>query len=319
MNLDQLAKEVGGKLIGNKHLDVQGLASFEAAKENEAVVLMDKKYQTKLLKSRSKILITKEALDDFENQVIVANPREAFYHLMTLFYGDYYGFNFDNLENEPKRPVSEKIHSSCVIGHASKIGKNVRIAAHVVIGSNCIIGDNVTIFPNVTLYDHTVIGDNVIIHSGSVIGADGFGYHFSKGEWKKVPHIGKVIIGNRVEIGSNVSIDRGCLGNTVISNGAKIDNLVHIAHNCEIGSDTAIAAQVGTLGRAKIGNNVQIGGQSGVTDISIGDGAIVTARSGVTTDVKQGEIVSGFPARNHKSELKFQAFLRKLFQKKRNE
>jgi len=184
-----------------------------------------------------------------------------------------------------------------VIGPDVVLGRDVRVDAGTVIVARCRIGDGAHLHANVTLYPGTRIGPGSIIHSGAVIGADGFGFVPTPTGAVKIPHIGGVEIGAQVEIGANTTVDRGVLGDTVVQDGAKIDNLCQIAHNCVIGRGTVLAAQVGIAGSAKIGSGVQIGGQVGAAGhITIGDRARIAAQSGVCNDVAEGEEVMGFPA-----------------------
>ena len=174
-----------------------------------------------------------------------------------------------------------------------------------------LLDKNCIIEPNVTIHSNTIIGDNSQIHSGTVIGTDGFGFYNENDEWFKIPHIGSVIIGQNVEIGANCVIDKGCLGKTYINDGTKIDNLVHIAHNSKIGKNCAIAAQVGCLGGAIVEDSVQIGGQTGIAKVVVGHHSVITARAGVTKSLPPHSIASGFPAWDHKKEMKKEISIRK--------
>jgi UDP-3-O-[3-hydroxymyristoyl] glucosamine N-acyltransferase len=212
-----------------------------------------------------------------------------------------------------------------------RVGKNVRIGENVSIGNNCIFGNDVNIFPfsyignnveigdNSTIYPHSVIldgtkiGNDVKIYPGVVIGSDGFGYHRIGGELEALPHIGRVVIGDRVEVGALTMIDRGTLGNTIIGAGTKIDNSVHIAHNVKIGKNVIILAQVGIAGSCEVGENVVIAGQVGIADhVKIGKNAVVAAKSGVAKDVKAGEVVFGYPAGKRASAIRNLSYLKRL-------
>ena len=195
----------------------------------------------------------------------------------------------------------------------TKYGKNVQIGQNTVINSNCVIGDNVIIHDNVSIYSCTDIGDNSIIHSGSVIGSDGFGYAPNNSGWHKIEHLGGVKIGKNVEIGAKTAVDRGALGDTIIEDGVKIDNQVHIAHNTIIGENTAIAGQSGTAGSVKIGKNCQIAGQVGIIGhIEIADNVVVMAKTLVTKSLKEAGAYSGvMPIQKHKDSLKFIAKIKK--------
>jgi UDP-3-O-[3-hydroxymyristoyl] glucosamine N-acyltransferase len=200
--------------------------------------------------------------------------------------------------------ISEKV----VIGHQSKIYPDSFIGEHVSIGSHTII------HPGVKIYKDCVIGDHVIIHSGAVIGSDGFGFAYENGKFNKIPQLGNVVIENDVEIGANCSIDRATIGSTLIKKGAKLDNLIQIAHNVEIGENTVIAAQAGISGSSKIGNHVMIGGQAGIVGhIKIAAGTKINAQSGVSKEIKEnGTSITGSPAFEYKSALKSQAVFKNL-------
>jgi len=193
------------------------------------------------------------------------------------------------------------------------IGPRTRVLAGATVGARARIGASSILHPGVTIYPDCVVGDRVIIHSGVVIGSDGFGYATEDGVHLKIPHLGRVVIEDDVEIGANTTIDRGTLGETRIGRGTKIDNLVQVAHNVSIGEGAILVAQVGVGGSATIGPGAMLAGQSGVVDHqAVGARAIVLGRSGVTKDVPPGAMVSGFPARDHHEELRVQAAVRRL-------
>jgi UDP-3-O-[3-hydroxymyristoyl] glucosamine N-acyltransferase len=200
-------------------------------------------------------------------------------------------------------------------GENVKIGNNTKIYPNTYIGDNVQIGDNCVIHPGVKIYFGCIIRKNVVIHAGTVIGSDGFGFApQSDGSFKKVPQIGNVVIEDNVEIGANASIDRATIGSTIIKAGAKLDNLIQIAHNVEVGHHTVIAAQAGVSGSTKIGDNVMIGGQAGlVGHIQIADGSKINAQSGVSKSLKTpNTAVTGSPAADYTSALRSQAVFRNL-------
>jgi len=201
------------------------------------------------------------------------------------------------------------------IGENVQIGNNVKIFPNAYIGDNVKIGNNSMIHPGVKIYHDCVLGNNVTIHAGSVIGSDGFGFApQADGTYKKVPQIGNVVMEDNVEIGANVTIDRATMGSTIIKCGAKLDNLIQIAHNVEVGTNTVIAAQAGVSGSTKIGNNVRIGGQAGIVGhIVIADGSLINAQSGVSKSLKvPNSLVTGSPAHDYTSTLRSQAVFRNL-------
>ena len=211
------------------------------------------------------------------------------------------------------------IESNVFIGDNVQIGDNVHLMPGVYIGDDVLIGDNTVIKPNVTLMEKTRIGNNVIIHSGSVIGSDGYGFTQDANAHEKIIHTGYVSIGNHVEIGACNTIDRGTLGMTIIGNGVKTDNLVHIAHNVKIGDNTLIVAQVGIAGSTKVGKNVIIAGKAGITGhVTIGDGSIVGPYAGVHSDVPENKIVSGIPHMPHDRWRKVVSIISRLPEMRKN-
>ncbi|GHS87350.1 UDP-3-O-acylglucosamine N-acyltransferase [Campylobacterota bacterium] len=210
-----------------------------------------------------------------------------------------------------------EVSDTAKIGQDSSIGANCMIMAGVYIGDEVTIGDDVVLYPNVVIYNRTKIGAHVRIHAGTVVGSDGFGYaRGPNGEHIKIRHLGRTVIEDNVEIGANSTIDRASLGETIIRRGTKIDNLVHIAHGCEIGERSLIAAQVGFAGGAKAGKNLVVGGQSGFAGhIEITDNVTVAARSGATKSVKTGGVYAGFPLIDHRKWLKLRAIMMRLLKR----
>jgi UDP-3-O-[3-hydroxymyristoyl] glucosamine N-acyltransferase len=211
--------------------------------------------------------------------------------------------------------VGQNVHlgRNTVIGENSKIGDNTIVESNCVIAENVSIGKNCRLFPNVTVYADTEIKNNVILHSGCVIGADGFGYLFHEGLQQKIPHVGNVIIENDVEIGANSTVDRSTLSTTIIGKGTKIDNLVQVGHNCIVGENSILCAQVGLAGSTEIGNNVFVAGQVGVAGhLKIGDNTMVGAQSGVSHTIAPNSKVFGTPARDAKLQKRILASQTKL-------
>ncbi len=312
MNLSaiEIAEFVGGKIIvGSSGVIVKGVGSIENAKEGDVIFIRDKKYEKYLSSTRASV-----ALVPFEPTVplppnitciLVDLPDLAFLKLVERFY--------------PRRvPFLPGVHPSAVIGEGVTLGENICVAPfvyignntkiangviiypHVYIGENCEIGEDTVIYPNVTIREFTSIGARCIIHSGVCVGSDGFGFVFDGEKWRKIPQIGRVVIKDDVEIGSNTCIDRATLGETVIESGTKIDNLVQVGHNVRIGKHCVIAGTTGIAGSAVIGNYVRIGAGSGINGhIEIGNNVSIGAWSGVAKNVEAGKTVSGFPAMEH--------------------
>jgi UDP-3-O-[3-hydroxymyristoyl] glucosamine N-acyltransferase len=254
---------------------------------------------------------------DAPSRIVVANPHDALISLLPRFYPE--------SEREPGiRPTVRigrgarigkgvTLDEYAVIGAGASIGEGVLIGPHSVIGDGVTIGEESRIYPNVTVYAGTQIGKRVRVHSGSVLGSDGFGYVFRGGEHAKIPHVGRCIIGDDVEIGANTTVDRGSIDDTVIGDGTKIDNLVQIGHNVKIGRLCLIMAQVGIAGSARIGDGCVLAGQAGIGGhITIGDGARIGGQAGVFGDVPPGESWSGYPARPHRESLRATSSLLRL-------
>jgi len=293
--LEKLAVELNGTSLGAKDSLFTNLQDSRTCDENSLCFVRDAKFLETLSPNAGAVITTEALANEItatQNFIIVDNPYLAYAKATQLFFEKY---NESNAKIEPK------------------IGTNVTVGKNSVINGNCVIGDNVVIHDNVSIYSCTNIGSNSIIHSGTVIGSDGFGYAPKKEGWEKIAHLGGVVIGSDVEIGANCAIDRGALGNTVIKDGVKFDNHIHIAHNVEIGENTAIAGQSGVAGSVKIGKNCQIAGKVGIVGwLEITDNVTVMAGTLVTKSLKQPGVYSGvMPVQNHKDALKFAAKLKR--------
>lgn len=299
-----------------KDFEVSSINTLVDAKKNEISFLDNKKYIDALKETKASAVFIKAEfaplLPGHVEAIISENP-----YLNMAYASKYFA-------RELIRPVkSSTIAKSAVIQEGVHIGNGVTIKDNVKIFANAFIGEDVTIeegsiiYPNVTLYNDTQIGKNCTIHANSVIGSDGFGYaHTADGAHVKIYHNGKVVIEENVEIGANSAVDRAAFGQTLIKEGTKIDNLVQIGHNVEIGSRSIIVSQVGISGSTKLGCNVVMGGQSAAAGhLEIGDFATIAARGGVTKSIKGGETYSGFPLIKHKDWLKLQAKISKFFNK----
>lgn len=302
--LRQIAEFVGGTLFGNGEIVIKGVAGIKEAKEGEITFLANPKYLSFLETTQaSAVLIAKTAPVPKDKSVIVCdNPSFAFSKIIERF-------------NPLEIFLPKGIHPTAVLGKDVVLGSQVSIGPHAVIEDGAEIGDKTVIgalsyigvrtkvgsgtiiHPNVTVRELCIIGDRVIIHSGTVIGSDGFGYETVDGVHHKIPQVGIVVLGDDVEIGANVTIDRARFGKTLIQKGTKIDNLVQIAHNVEIGEHCLIVAQVGISGTTKVGNRVILAGQVGlVGHIEVGDNVVVAAQSGVSKSLPGQAAYGGSPA-----------------------
>src|SRR3954471_8834940 len=294
---NQIAVLIQGKIEGCVDTAVGSFGRIEEAQNGQLAFLANPKYEDFLYTTCASVIIVSDKLELKQRVnctlIRVGDPYTAFASL--LHYYEQLKTQQLNGVQEPCfiSPTSKKgenvfIGAFAYIGELSDIGNNVKVFPGVFIGNNVKIGDNSILHPGVKIYQDCTIGKNVTIHAGAVIGGDGFGFApQADGSFKKVPQIGNVIIEDNVEIGSNATIDRATIGSTIIRAGAKLDNLIQIAHNVEIGTNTVIAAQAGVSGSTKIGNNVMIGGQAGVVGhIQIADFSKINAQSGVSKSIK---------------------------------
>ncbi len=305
MKLFEVVEKIGGRLDGDGHIDIRGVEGISEAGPGEVSFVANPRYAVEAASTKaSALIVTEDWICDCPVALIrIKNPDEAFEKVAALFY------------TPPPRPDAG-IHPSAVIAADAKIGHNVSIGALCVIesgakvgagtvvmpqcyvGRKAVIGEECWLHPQVSLREEVRIGNRVIVHNGAVIGSDGFGYSVDgQGVRTKIIQRGTVEIGDDVEIGANVTIDRARFGKTRIGNGVKIDNLVQIAHNVVIGNDVVIIAQVGIAGSVHIGDKVIIAGQAGVSGhLHIGNGAVIGAKAAVTKDVDAGEYMIGVPA-----------------------
>ena len=300
----QIAEFVGGRIEGNENAAVNTFAKIEEGREGAISFLSNPKYTHYLYETQSTIVLINEDVQ-LEKPVSptlirVKNAYESVARLLQLY--------------ESMKPKKTGIDSLAFVSPSAKIGKDVYIGPFTYVGENVQIGDGTHIFPNVTIYDGTRIGQRVTIHAGAVIGADGFGFAPNTEGYEKIPQIGVVIIEDDVEIGANTCIDRSTMGQTIIHRGVKLDNLIQVAHNCEIGENTVMSAQVGMAGSTKIGAWCMVGGQAGFSGhITIADKTFVGAQSGVISNTKgNGEQLIGAPAVNPKMFFKARALDAKL-------
>lgn len=320
----QIAMLINGKIEGDASVAVASFGKIEEAKSGQLAFLANPKYEEYLYTTEASVIIVNE-LQEIKQDITATLIRvpDAYSAFATLLhkYQEIVTQQLNGIQQpsyiSETAKLGEKVFVGAFtyIGNNACIGNNVKLFPGVFIGNNVTIKDSSILHPGVKIYYDCVVGKNVTIHAGSVIGGDGFGFApQSDGTYKKVPQIGNVIIEDFVEIGSNATIDRATIGSTIIHSGAKLDNLIQIAHNVEVGINTVIAAQAGVSGSTKIGNNVMIGGQAGIVGhIHIADGSKINAQSGVSKSIKTpNSAVTGSPAFDYTSALRSQAVSRNL-------
>jgi UDP-3-O-[3-hydroxymyristoyl] glucosamine N-acyltransferase len=299
---EEIARHVGGQVVGDPAAILKHFATIESARVGDLTFAENDEFFARAKQSAATAIICDKRFSSTKKILIhVPNARVAFAKALALFF--------------PEKKFPAGIHPTAVVAASAKIDPSAHVAAHCVIGErvnigprsvlqagsvlgdDCALSEDVNLFPNVTLYPRTQIGNRVRVHANSVIGSDGFGYVQDGSVHRKVPQIGNVVIGDDVEIGAAVTIDRGALGSTVVGKGTKIDNLVQIAHNVQIGEGCLLVAQVGIAGSSKLGNYVVLAGQVGVAGhLKIGNQVIVGAKSGVMHDIPDGQKWMWIPA-----------------------
>lgn len=305
----QIADILEGNVIGDENTTVHDVARIEEGIKGTLTFLANPKYEEYLYTTNASIVIVNKTFNPEKELTCTLIKVEDAYQSIAKLLQMYESMRETKKGLEAPHFIDEsaQIGADCYIGAFAYIGKqavigaNTQVHPQVYIGDGVKIGENTVIMPGVKIYHQCEIGNNCIVHSGSIIGADGFGFApNSENNYNKVPQIGNVILEDHVEIGSNTSVDRATIGATVIRKGVKLDNLVQVAHNVEIGENTVIAAQTGIAGSTKIGKNCMIGGQVGIIGhLKIADGVKIAAQSGIGQNIeKEGEIVQGSPAFN---------------------
>jgi UDP-3-O-[3-hydroxymyristoyl] glucosamine N-acyltransferase len=321
MTAAEVAVAVGGTLAGVAETPVDGIAPLDRATSRELSFLATPKYALQFERSLAGVVLLPPDLAEAPGpctlRVVVEKPHDALLSLIPRFY------------RTPVREVG--VHPTAIVAPSATIGRDVRVEAGALIGEGVTIGDRAWIgaysvigdgvhvgadarlFPHVTLYSGSALGDRVTVHSGARIGSDGFGYVFRNGVHEKIPHVGRCLIGNDVEIGANSTLDRGSIDDTVVGDGTKIDNLVHLGHNVRIGRLCLLMAQVGVAGSTRVEDGAILAGQVGVSGhLNIGAGARLAAQAGVISDIPAGETWSGYPARPHREAMRASAALFKI-------
>ncbi len=320
----QIAQLINGKIEGDADKTVSSFGKIEEAKGGQLAFLANPKYEEFLYSTAADVIIINDSLVLKEPMtatlIRVPDAYLAFATLLDQYQKMQAGRLVGIQEPVYIHPSVKKgeqvfIGAFAYIGENAVLGNHVKIHPNAYIGNNVKIGDNSILHPGVKIYHDCIVGNNVVIHAGTVVGGDGFGFApQADGSFKKVPQTGNVVIEDDVEIGSNTTIDRATIGSTIIRSGAKLDNLLQIAHNVEIGNNSVIAAQSGISGSTKIGNNVMIGGQVGIVGhLQIADGSKINAQSGVSKSIKTpNTAVTGSPAYDYTAALRSQALMRKL-------
>jgi len=301
----ELAEAIGARLEGDGAMEIAGVAAPERAGARDLIYVEAAKHTERVAASAAMCVVAGKGLS-LQGKTVLrsAQPKVAFAKAAALLLD--------------RAPIAAGVHPTAivaplarvregvsigpyaVIGEDAHVGAGTQIGTHTVIGAGCWIGENCRIHPRVTLYANVRVGHRVEIHAGAVIGADGFGYAFGEGKYWKFPQAGIVEIGDDVEIGANATIDRGSLDDTRIAEGVKLDNLVHVGHNVQIGAHTVVAAQTGISGSSVLGHHVVVGGQVGIADhCTLEDGAVAGAQAGIPTGktIRGGQTVWGTPAR----------------------
>ena len=318
LSVKKIAEAIGAEIKGDDSISVSGISDLENASESDISFILSEKNIEAARASKAPAIISSLGQEITGKTLLkVNNSRSAYAQVISIF----------NPLKKPVKSVSKTavlaqsvklgkgaaVGEFCVAGENTVIGDGACISANCVIGENCDIGGGTVIYPGVVIYDNTKIGKNTVIHSGCVIGADGFGFVEDNGKIVKVPQIGHVEIGSNAEIGANCTIDRAAFGATVIEDNVKLDNLIHVAHNCVVGEGTIIAAQTGISGSVKLGKYCLIGGQVGFVDhIEIGNMVRIGSQAGVTKDLPDKSAVTGAPARPIMEMRKSDAYVGKL-------
>jgi len=309
---------VDGAVLGDSSIQISEVAEIQNARVGSITFLSNQMYNKYLNTTKaSAIFVSNKELIQNRNGILVENPQLAIAKTLTMFFPEEVHSEdvhpSSNIDSSAKIGKNVTIQAGVVIENGVKIGDNVFIGANVFIGQNSEIGSDCKIYQNVVIYNSIIIGDRSIIHGSAVLGCDGFGFVPGKNQHFKIPQTGRVVLGEDVEIGANSVIDRATIGETIIGKMTKIDNLVHIGHNVQIGKACLITAQVGIAGSTKVGDNSQMGGQAGVVPhVEIGPNAIIAAKSGVTKSLIGNQMYGGYPARPIRDQHKRDAVYREV-------
>lgn len=317
----QIATVLNGTIEGNPDVKVNNFSKIEEGKPGTLTFLANPKYEHFIYQTEASIVLVNNDFTPTEpikaTLIKVANAYASLAILLNMV--EQAKEKKAGIDSTAYISTSAIVKENCYIGNFAyigdhvKIGHNCKIYPHVYIGDNVTIGDNCIIYPHVTIYEGCKIGNNCILHAGSVIGSDGFGFAPEGESYNKIPQLGNVILEDNVEVGANTTIDRAVMDSTIIRKGVKLDNLIQIAHNVEVGENTVMAAQVGIAGSTKVGRHCMFGGQVGLSGhIHIADNVILGAQCGVISDVKEQTTLLGAPAINAKSFMRSSAIFNRL-------
>lgn len=314
MKISAIAQLIGAEFHG-EDFEIERMNTLSDATSAELSFIANAKYVKDIATSNAGAIIVDEQTKEFVPSTCVALVVDVPYWQMAVLSKEFAPALEDYDAPEATIGKGSVISPKAEIANGATIGNNCTIMAHTYVGSNSVVGDNTTLYPSVTVYRDCKIGRNCMVHSGTVIGSDGFGFASNKlGEHKKIYHNGNVVIEDDVELGSNTTIDRAVFGATLIKQGSRLDNLIQVAHNCEIGENSVIVSQSGLAGSSKIGRSTVLGAQSGVAGhLEIAPFNRFAARTGVTKTIKEsGKTFAGFPFMEHRSWLKIQGKLARL-------
>jgi len=314
----EIAKLLAGEVLGDANATLTGFANADSAKPGDLTFAETDAFFTAAENSAATAIIAGKNSSSAKKTVIrVDNPRLAFAKALAVFFPEpkFIAGIHPSAAIAASAQIDPTAHIGphCTVGERVQVGANVVLQAGNFIGDDAVIGDETNLFSNVTIYPRTQIGKRVRIHAGAVIGSDGFGYVFDSGFHRKVPQVGNVVIGDDVEIGSNTSVDRGALGSTIIGKGTKIDNLVQVGHNVELGEYCILCAQVGIAGSAKLGKYTVLAGQVGIAGhLKIGNQVTIGSKSGVMHNIPDGEKWLGIPAQPDKQAKRIMIAMQRL-------
>ena len=317
----QIAAFLKGTVVGDPEVKVSNFSKIEEGKPGTLTFLANPKYEHYIYGTKASIVLVNNDFTPSEPvEATLVKVENAYASLALLLdVAEQTKQRKEGIASSAYISASASVGEGCYvgafayIGDGTKVGQNCRIYPHAYIGDHVTIGDNTTVYPHATIYTGCVVGNNCILHAGSVVGADGFGFAPEGEEYKKIPQIGNVVIEDNVEVGANTTIDRAVMDSTILRRGVKLDNLVQIAHNVEVGENTVMAAQVGIAGSTKIGKHCMFGGQVGLAGhIKIADHVNFGAQSGVISDIKEPTTVLGAPAIQARNFMRSSAIFNKL-------